>query len=198
MKPDVGAPATAVVVALVRASSDIQYLRFRPYVRRNTNDQQSRSNMPVDRIFRHRRDPEVLWEVPQNLTGAILQAWLDQIADKRVVGLCSRIEMRTGKCAHALFMDFRCSKSPKSLIALEEACHHLGYSGWLLETDRSYHFFGDALVDDRSWLRFMGYWLLADHLIDGPFVGHCVIEGVSCLRVTAGPESSEPTIVKRV
>jgi hypothetical protein len=39
MKPDVGAPATAVVVAFVRASLDIQYLRFRPYVRRNTNDQ---------------------------------------------------------------------------------------------------------------------------------------------------------------
>ena len=124
--------------------------------------------MPLDRVFRHRRDPELLWEVPQNLTVEILQAALDQIADQRVVGLCSQIEMRTGKRAHALLMDFRCPKCPEALVALEEACRHLGHTGCLLQTDRSYHFFGDALVDDRDWLRFIGYWLLADHLIDVP------------------------------
>src|SRR5271165_7171059 len=105
MKLGVGATAIAAVVALVRPSSDIQYLRFRPYVGESTNAPQSRSDMPVDRVFRHRRNPEVLWEVPQNLTGAILRAWLDQIADNRVVGLCSRVEMRTGESRHALFMD---------------------------------------------------------------------------------------------
>lgn len=199
MSADVGDPAAAVVAALVRRYPDVQYLRLRPYVPPAEHDQGQRRAMTLDRALRHRRDPEQLWEVPPNLTVDIFEGALRHLAgDDRVVGFCSRIEMKSGKCGHALLMDFRCPKSVEALGELERACGHLGYPGWLLQTKHSYHFVGDVLVDDREWLRFMGYWLLLEHLADVPFVGHCVIECVSCLRVTGTSGVSEPSVASRV
>jgi hypothetical protein len=153
--------------------------------------------MALERAIRHRRDPEHLWEIPAHLTVDILDEALERLAGKdRVVGFCSRIEMKSGRCGHALLMDFRCPK--EAIGELERACRHLGHRGWLLETKHSYHFVGDVLVDDRDWLRFMGYWLLLEHLADVPFVGHCVIERVSCLRVTGISGVSKPYVVSRV
>jgi hypothetical protein len=199
MSAEVGVPASVVVARLVQRYPDAQYLRLRPYLLRSEQEQRHRPAMTIDRVFRHRRDPEQLWEVPPNLTPDALVAALHRVGGNgRVVGLCSRIEMKNGRGAHALLMDFRCLKSPELLAELERACRHLGYAGWLLETKNSYHFIGDVLVDDREWLRFMGYWLLAEHLSDVPFVGHCVIEHVSCLRVTGTSDVLEPSVASRV
>jgi hypothetical protein len=51
---------------------------------------------------------------------------------------------------------------------------------------------------DPEWFRFMGFWLLLEHLSDVPFVGHCIIERVSCLRVTGTLEVPEPSVALRI
>lgn len=115
-----------------------------------------------------------------------------------MIGLCSRMEMRNGTSKHALLMDFRCDKSAGSLQDIEDACRHIGYAGWLLESHGSYHFYGDDLVDEDQWLSFMGRWLLLEQLSDVRFIGHCIIERVSCLRLTGDEAWREPRVAARV
>jgi len=115
-----------------------------------------------------------------------------------MIGLCSRVEMRNGVSKHLLLMDFRCEKSARSLRDLMAACQRFGYAGWLLESHGSYHFHGDDLVDESEWLAFMGRWLLLEQHADVRFIGHCIIERVSCLRLTGNRVWRAPKAVARV
>jgi hypothetical protein len=106
--------------------------------------------------------------------------------------------MRNGNTQHALLMDFRIAKSSESLLQVVAACEGIGRAGWLLETTHSYHFYGDELVDEREWLRFMGRWLLLESVADVRFVGHCIIEWISCLRLTGSRNLGEPVALTHI
>jgi hypothetical protein len=152
--------------------------------------------MTLERALRHRRGPEEVWEVPADLTLDGMNGVFRALAGPdHMVGFCSHIVCTNGESRHALLMDFRCTPSSTAQNELEHACLKIGYGGWLLQTSRSYHFIGEVLVDEQEWLRFMGYWLLLEHLVDVSFIGHCVIERLSCLRVTGSTAFPEPVVV---
>jgi hypothetical protein len=193
-----GSRPTTLVMALLRRHANVQYIRLRSFPTQR-KDQRSSNQTTLDRALRHERGPEFLWEVPPDLAAVNLMNQLTQISPNRdMVGLCSRMELRNGTSKHALLMDFRCKRSPASLRDLQDACSRIGYSGWLLESHESYHFYGDDLVDEVEWLGFMGRWLLLEHFSDVRFIGHCVIERVSCLRLTGDEVWSEPRVAARV
>lgn len=190
--------AVGLVAELLRRYPDIQYLRLRTYPPKSA-EPRAVAPFTLDRALRHERSPERLVPAPQRPTASALRKILDPIAAQGLmVGLCSRFEMRSGLVKHGLLMDFRCEKSPEALNNLQAACGRMGYAGWLLETSVSYHFYGDDLVDDRDWLRFMAWWLLLENLADVRFIGHCILEQVSCLRLTGNDTFPEPRVAARV
>jgi hypothetical protein len=196
---DVGERAVSVVTALLRRHADIQYLRFRSYPA-PAKEQDIETPLTIERALRHKRAPEILWAVPESRTFESLTETLTKMSsDKILVGICSRIELRSGRAAHALLMDFRrAEKSREFLQRIEEACQQIGYTGWLLETSGSYHFYGDDLVDLEEWVSFMSTWLLLEDLVDVRFIGHCLIERVSCLRLTGNAIWSEPKLARHI
>ena len=198
MRPRTGSRAISLVALLLRRHPEVQYIRFRTYPA-PSKIQRPLTPLTLARALRHERGPELLWSVPDRGISTALKRMLARISLERVmVGLCSQVETRSGTSKHALLMDFRPQKSAGSLQTLNDACRYIGYTGWLLETTQSYHFYGDDLVGEWEWLPFMGGWLLLENLIDVRFIGHCIIERVSCLRLTGNSTWSEPRVVRRV
>jgi hypothetical protein len=190
-----GSATLEVLASLLERHPEIWRLRLRPYV--PTLSESPRTSSP-ERFFRHHRGAECTWQVPLADRLQSLEAFVQVLAgETRAVGFCSRLEMRDGTLRHALLMDYRAGGKPDLLPLIREACDRLGRPGWILETTRSYHFVGDDIVDEDVWMGFMGRWLLAEHLSDVPFIGHCVIERVSCLRLTS-VGGQVPRVVTRV
>lgn len=105
-------------------------------------------------------------------------------------------------------MDFDIPKSKKNLKLLIERLKKLDYpSGWILETGKSYHFYGYDLMSNKEWLGFLSRSLLTSLVItreniiqiaDARFVGHSIRRGCCTLRVTTRADKSfKPRVVAR-
>lgn len=195
---EAGCSVVAIVADLLRRHSDVQYVRLRTFPSKRA-PQLDPAELTLDRALRHKRDPEILVRVPEPVSENSLRTTLAQhLSPGHMLGLCSRFEMRSGNSLHALLVDFRIRKSATALATVKAGCNAIGFAGWVIETTNSYHFYGDHPVDEREWLRFMGRWLLLETIVDVRYVGHCIIELISCLRLTADDTLREPTAVARI
>lgn len=71
-------------------------------------------------------------------------------------------------------------------------------SGFLLETNRYYHFYGKKLLTDHEWLQFNAQFLMPTILVSPRYVGHSLYQGYNTLRMTNSSEikTIEPFCVK--
>jgi hypothetical protein len=75
----------------------------------------------------------------------------------------------------------------------------LGVPGYLLRSGRSYHFYGERLLDQSENYRFLGTALLLAPLVDQRWIAHQLIEGQGALRISAGYEKQHfPYVLGRV
>jgi hypothetical protein len=103
-----------------------------------------------------------------------------------VLALCSKCEALDGSQWHIPMMDFRCAPSPMNLERTRIALKQLGQTrGAILESGRSYHYYGFELQDRKQWIEFMAKSLLLAPFIDARFVAHRLLEGTSVLRLTS-------------
>jgi hypothetical protein len=195
-----------VVADLLRRYPEVQYLRLRTFPPKEPAAQVEAMTpegllpiLPLERALRHHRGHEELMpvEAPASATADAVRAQLEKVATNgAMVGLCSRVELRSGRAQHALLVDFRCAHS--CLPRLEEACVRLGYPGYILRTSASYHFYGSQLVEEAEWITFMATWALLEDLTDVRYIAHCLIERIGCLRVTGNEAWPEPVVVARI
>lgn len=192
-----GSPSSAVVEALIRRHPEVTRVRIRSFPPKVHIPRRSRK-YSIDRALRHVRGPERVVGVSRRRGASAYLRESPETRAEEMVGFCSDLRVRGGAVKHALLMDFRCKRSAKSMRRLLRACRRIGRAGWLLKTSNSYHFYGEELVNAREWERFMGRWLLLEDLCDVRFVGHCIIEGVSCLRFSGTRAWPEPRVVAHV
>ena len=94
-------------------------------------------------------------------------------------------------------MDFMCAPSSTNLGLLTHLLGDLHQGrGCLLDSGRSYHYYGFRLLSGTEWQIFMGKCLLMSSLVDDRYIGHQLVDGYCVLRLSSGNlKSCVPTVV---
>lgn len=79
----------------------------------------------------------------------------ERFPSPNILGIASKVLLKDGTLAHIPMMDLDCKKTEENLeIAVEALSHHQGF---VLDSGRSYHFWGLALLNQDEWLKFLDY-----------------------------------------
>jgi hypothetical protein len=151
----------------------------------------------IDRLTSHTEANEVAGR--RAVRSEDLPGWLDEVlpqypedGTKNLV-VCSRVEDRRqgGRqhgttVRHIPMMDFRCEPSDRNRELVIMAMRKLGQqNGVVLESGRSYHYYGFDLLDEASWRDFMYRCLLLAPFTDSRYIGHRLLGGTARLRISA-------------
>jgi hypothetical protein len=115
----------------------------------------------------------------------------------RVRGICSRVRLASGDTRHLPMLDFRCAVTDDHTRAILGAVRILGEtSGVLLNSGRSYHYYGFAPRDLEAWHRFETHAILLAPLVDVRYIAHSLLEDLACLRLDSHPSHPfEPVVI---
>jgi hypothetical protein len=125
----------------------------------------------------------------------------------RFLLLRSACLMNDGSTMHIPMLDFSISVNEKSLDIVSSAVEALLSSipdlsnsrGFILNSGQSYHFFGLRLITQQQLEHFLHRALLLVPLVDARYIGHSVLDGELCLRVSERPgRNDEPIILRRI
>jgi hypothetical protein len=85
----------------------------------------------------------------------------------------------------------------RALDLIIEALLRIGETdGAILESGKSFHYYGLRLMSERQWRRFMSACLLLGPVADVRYIGHRLLAGKAALRLNKAPyKETEPTIV---
>jgi len=114
-----------------------------------------------------------------------LQHIINEQSGDTVLALCSLCTLKDGGVAHIPMMDFSCPTSSLNLERVKLCVMALGLRGVILESGKSYHFYGFDLMRQDEWLKFMAKCLLLAPYTDGRYVAHRLLGGACVLRITA-------------
>jgi len=97
-------------------------------------------------------------------------------------------------------MDFICAPSESNLTMLAEMVSKLGLGrGYILESGRSYHYYGFRLLTLTEWEKFLGQCLLMYGFADDRYIGHQLVDGHCVLRLSSGAlKNFTPRLVAKV
>lgn len=126
-----------------------------------------------------------------------LRSLVNQLQGNSTLGAASRVVLRDNSTAHIPMLDFQCARSPDNLQRLRFAMRRLSPNGGvILQSVHSYHFYGSSLLSENMWSDFVGRCLLLEPLVDVRYLGHCLIDGQSTLRIS--PKRGRSPIVVAV
>ena len=121
----------------------------------------------------------------QKILHGSLSSFQRGLYEEQLVGITSIVTVNGNRTAHIPMMDFACPTSPKNLATLEALLKESGQcSGFILQSGRSYHFYGTQLLLETAWRVFMGRCLLMEGFTDYRYVGHQLVEGRCVLRIS--------------
>jgi hypothetical protein len=101
------------------------------------------------------------------------------------LSICSLVKKKNSdERFHLPIMDMRCKPTAANLEKCKYAFNHLGFPGIILNSGKSYHYYGLKILSQEEWVSFMGKCLLLTPLSDVRYVGHRLMEGLGDLRIT--------------
>ena len=117
----------------------------------------------------------------------------------RMLALQSRVLLRDGNSRHIPMLDFHVPASDRSLHIVMTVLRVLDLSGFVLLSGKSYHFYGDELMEERDLYRFLGKALLFTPIVDRAWIAHQLIASACALRVSQRPQyGGAPKVVARL
>ncbi|MEK7154792.1 MAG: hypothetical protein AAB697_01545 [Patescibacteria group bacterium] len=145
----------------------------------------------------------------QVLCDGALEEIEQSLGEGEQLAISSRIKLVSNEVAHLPMMDFQTPKGKLGLQLVRERFQHAGISnGWILETGKSYHYYGNNVLNQEQWLGFMGLCLLTsvvhtrdniEQVADPRYIGHSLRRGCNTLRITTrGDKDFIPRIVARI
>lgn len=147
--------------------------------------QQDSGERILTNLSREDASAENLREIAEGLRG------------NRLLGILSKVRLLGGESAHIPMMDFKCAPSVRNLEVLVNLLNDLRQGpGYVLESGRSYHYYGLRLLSEEDWKVFLGKCLLMYGYTDERYIGHQLIDGHCVLRLSAGKSKSNvPRVV---
>ena len=114
-----------------------------------------------------------------------LTKMISKLKKDEVIGLTSKVLLRGDLPRHLPLMDFNSKPSNNNLHEIKRFLRKAGQKrGVILQSQRSYHYYGLRVCDDTEWNKFLGYSLL--YGCDERYIGHTLIADYATLRMTAG------------
>jgi len=116
------------------------------------------------------------------------------------MGIRSLVTLKDGSFAHIPMMDFSLPKSPENIAIIKKRMRRIAGEerGLILESGKSYHYYGVNLRTEESWREFMAKCLLTSvflgkdqpflEIADHRYIGHSLIGGGCVLRITTNAE----------
>jgi hypothetical protein len=143
------------------------------------------------------RRPRVLTKVPRlDVAAEKLREIAASLGEHRLLGICSTVRLVGGRSLHIPMMDFMCASSPSNLELLTSLLGNLRLGrGCLLDSGRSYHYYGFRLLSEEDWQRFMGRCLLMSGFADDRYIGHQLVDGHCVLRLSSGKLKAQVPLV---
>jgi hypothetical protein len=134
------------------------------------------------------------------LDRSYLDTILRNVPKGSVLAICSKCTDRDGREMHIPLLDLACPQSPENEQVVGAALGILhAPGGMVLDSGRSYHFYGNALLGVDEWRRFMARALLLHPFIDSRYVAHRLLAGQAVLRIsTCASKPVEPRLVRLV
>ncbi len=103
---------------------------------------------------------------------------------EQTLGVCSLVNTKADDIAHIPMVDFHCPPSKGNLKLVKTCLRQIGQrDGVILNSGRSYHYYGFKLLTQKEWIEFFGKCLLVSPIIDYRFIGHRLIDGWAVLRI---------------
>lgn len=135
-----------------------------------------------------------------------IQTMIDSLQSNQQLGIGSKVQLNSCEYAHIPLMDFNIPKNQQNLNKVQERLKHIGFSnGWILETGKSYHYWGNYILTEKEWVDFMGRCLLTsivhtrqniEEVADSRYIGHSLRRGFNTLRITTRADKTfVPTVV---
>ena len=107
----------------------------------------------------------------------------------------SKVRVGTDNTAQIPMLDFRCPCSSGNAQAIQKVLTLLGQGrGVIVESGRSYHFYGTRLMTMPEWTNFMARALLFAPLVDPRYVAHRIADGECRLKLAANNNADIPRI----
>jgi hypothetical protein len=100
------------------------------------------------------------------------------------LGINSICWLRDGTVRHIPMMDLKPKPSPANLRLIQQSLVEIGQSGMLVQSGRSFHFYGLTLLREKDWIKFLGDSLLVK-FSDSRWIGHSLLEQRCNLRFTS-------------
>ena len=123
----------------------------------------------------------------KDVSAEALDKCASELPSGQLLAASSKVELPQGKWAHIPMMDFICAVTGEHLSILKQLIKETGQgSGFILESGRSYHYYGLELLSEEKWKLFLGKCLLMTGFVDERFVGHQLIDGRCILRLSSG------------
>jgi len=162
----------------------------------------SNFQMVLEQVLYHQPDRHIT----RTFTLAVDELTMKKMQEMRLeagndagLALASSVKLRNGEEGHFPLMDFRCRRTRQNLskIASFFAAHgsHLPPMGCILDSQRSYHFYGLSVLSRTAWVEFLGECLLLGPLADSRYIAHCLLHGKASLRITGSPRHRNVPII---
>lgn len=194
----IGAPSQEVIIEILKNNPKIIKVAFRRYfyIPQVVAKEKSKQDVPFE------------LDTNENFTRK-LDEEIRSINPDQNLAIFSRVTLVDGSFAHIPMMDFRLSRSPQNVSLLRERLNKITNEkeGYILESDKSYHYYGMRLIRTQNeWLEFMANCLLTSvfqgegkpflEIADSRYIGHRLLEGGCALRISAkGGKAIVPTVV---
>ena len=174
----IGAPTQEVIRRVVVRNALIQKIHFKVVARSKWYE-------------REREIGDTSLRRDEVLAGRITELIASMEKDS-VLTILSPVTVMNGERAHIPMLDFKIPLQEENsrllITSLEEGVADGKMpEGVLLETERSYHYYGYTLLTDDKWRRFMAeslvYTPAGAHLVDCRWVGWRLLYGAAALRL---------------
>jgi len=131
------------------------------------------------------------------MSAETLRVIAQSLRENQVLGLVSAVSLLDQGSRHIPMMDFKCNPSTRNRDVLMLLLRKIGQrKGYLLESGRSFHYYGIELLSEEEWQVFLGKCLLMSDYVDDRYIGHQLVDGYCVLRLSAGKlRPGVPTVV---
>ncbi|MBI4091916.1 MAG: hypothetical protein HY427_01780 [Candidatus Levybacteria bacterium] len=160
-------------------------------------------------------DSEEAFRIPKDsfLQGDALNHRAQDLPERWNIAICSPVGLTDGSMRHLELLDLALSKSDENLQRTAQRLRQIIVprfgGGFILETRKSYHFFGRRLLTPDQWLDFLGASLLTsivtvtpdedpnihERVADYRYIGYSLLRRYTGLRITT---NGDKTFVPRV
>jgi len=96
----------------------------------------------------------------------------------------SKVILKNDQIKHFPLLDFHIPISIENEKISVQIIKELGLKGYLLESGKSYHFYGNELITEDELINILSYSLLFAPIIDRAWLSHQLIERSCCLRIS--------------